>query len=393
MSAGLVISMKRTAALVIVFLLLAGFAGGLAYFQFAVKPNMIKGFIAGAPRPVPSVAVAEAKTETWQSRIAAIGTFRAVQGIDVAPQVGGVMRSIHFDSGQDVTKGQLLVQIDDSVEQADLKSNLATLRNAELALDRQQQLVTGGSTASANVDTALAARDSAAAAADRTRALIAQKALAAPFAGRLGLRKIDAGQYVQPGTSIVTLQQLDPIDVDFPVPEQELSRVAVGQPIEIVVDAFANRSFSGKVTSIDARVSIESRTILLRAQVANPKRDLRPGMFANVAVLVGEAKDVVTIPRTGVSYSLYGDTIYVVKPAPQDLATAQASPAPAAQPLIVERRVVKTGDTRGDRVAISDGVKSGERVVTEGQLKLQPNARVRIDDTAGLKAPHELPRQ
>ena len=393
MSAGPVISMKRTAALVIVFLLLAGFAGGLAYFQFAVKPNMIKGFIAGAPRPVPSVAVAEAKTETWQSRIAAIGTFRAVQGIDVAPQVGGVMRSIHFDSGQDVTKGQLLVQIDDSVEQADLKSNLATLRNAELALDRQQQLVTGGSTASANVDTALAARDSAAAAADRTRALIAQKALAAPFAGRLGLRKIDAGQYVQPGTSIVTLQQLDPIEVDFPVPEQEISRLTVGQPIEIVVDAFVNTSFSGKVTSIDARVSIESRTILLRAQVANPKRDLRPGMFANVAVLVGEAKDVVTIPRTGVSYSLYGDTIYVVKPAPQDLAAAQASPAPGAQPLIVERRVVKTGDTRGDRVAISDGVKSGERVVTEGQLKLQPNARVRIDDNAGLKAPHELPRQ
>ena len=393
MSAGPVISMKRTAALVIVFLLLAGFAGGLAYFQFAVKPNMIKGFIAGAPRPVPSVAVAEAKTETWQSRIAAIGTFRAVQGIDVAPQVGGVMRSIHFDSGQDVTKGQLLVQIDDSVEQADLKSNLATLRNAELALDRQQQLVTGGSTASANVDTALAARDSAAAAADRTRALIAQKALAAPFAGRLGLRKIDAGQYVQPGTSIVTLQQLDPIEVDFPVPEQEISRLTVGQPIEIVVDAFVNTSFSGKVTSIDARVSIESRTILLRAQVANPKRELRPGMFANVAVLVGEGKDVVTIPRTGVSYSLYGDTIYVVKPAPQDLAAAQASPAPGAQPLIVERRVVKTGDTRGDRVAISDGVKSGERVVTEGQLKLQPNARVRIDDTAGLKAPHELPRQ
>ena len=393
MSAGPVISMKRTAALVIVFLLLAGFAGGLAYFQFAVKPNMIKGFIAGAPRPVPSVAVAEAKTETWQSRIAAIGTFRAVQGIDVAPQVGGVMRSIHFDSGQDVTKGQLLVQIDDSVEQADLKSNLATLRNAELALDRQQQLVTGGSTASANVDTALAARDSAAAAADRTRALIAQKALAAPFAGRLGLRKIDAGQYVQPGTSIVTLQQLDPIEVDFPVPEQEISRLTVGQPIEIVVDAFVNTSFSGKVTSIDARVSIESRTILLRAQVANPKRELRPGMFANVAVLVGEGKDVVTIPRTGVSYSLYGDTIYVLKPAPQDLAAAQASPAPGAQPLIVERRVVKTGDTRGDRVAISDGVKSGERVVTEGQLKLQPNARVRIDDNAGLKAPHELPRQ
>ncbi|MDB5545189.1 MAG: efflux transporter, family, subunit, partial [Hyphomicrobiales bacterium] len=358
--------MKRSAAFVIVFILLAGLAGGLAYFQFSVKPQMIKGFIAGAPRPVPAIAAAEAKTETWQARIAAIGTFRAVQGIDVSPQVGGVVRSINFDSGQDAQKGQLLVQIDDSVEQADLKSNLATLRNAELALDRQRQLVTGGSTATANVDTALALRDSAAAAADRTRALIAQKALAAPFAGRLGLRKIDAGQYVQPGTSIVTLQQLDPIDVDFPVPEQEIARVTVGQPIEIVVDAFGNKTFSGKVTSIDARVSIESRTIIVRAQVGNQKRELRPGMFANVSVLVGEGRQVVTVPRTAVSYSLYGDTIYVVKPAPQDSGAAQAASAPADQALVVERRVVKTGDSRGDRVAIVDGLKSGERIVTEG---------------------------
>jgi membrane fusion protein (multidrug efflux system) len=388
-----VISMKRSAAFVIVFILLAGLAGGLAYFQFSVKPQMIKGFIAGAPRPVPAIAAADTKTETWQARISAIGTFRAVQGIDVSPQVGGVVRSINFDSGQDVQKGQLLVQIDDSVEQADLKSNLATLRNAELALDRQRQLVTGGSTATANVDTALALRDSAAAAADRTRALIAQKALAAPFAGRLGLRKIDAGQYVQPGTSIVTLQQLDPIDVDFPVPEQEIARVTVGQPIEIVVDAFGNKTFSGKVTSIDARVSIESRTIIVRAQVGNPKRDLRPGMFANVSVLVGEGREVVTAPRTAVSYSLYGDTVYVVKPAPQEPGSAQAASAPSDQALIVERRVVKTGDTRGDRVAIVEGLKAGERIVTEGQLKLQPNARVRIDDNAGLKSPQELPRQ
>ncbi len=383
--------MKRAVALTIVFLVLAGLAGGLAFFQFSVKPQMIKGFIAAAPRPVPAVAVADVRTETWQARIAAIGTFRAVQGIDIAPQVGGVVRSIQIESGQDVTKGQLLVQIDDSVEQADLKSNLATLKNAELALERQRQLVTGGSTATANVDSALAARDSAAAAADRTRALIAQKALIAPFAGRLGLRRIDMGQYVSPGTSIITLQQLDPIDVDFPVPEQDIGRVSVGQAIEIAVDAFPGKIFAGKVTSIDARVSIEARTIVLRAQVGNPERELRPGMFANVSVLVGTGRDLVTVPRTGVSYSLYGDTVYVVKPAPVDAGAAQA--APAEQALIVERRVVKTGDTRGDRVAISSGLAAGDTIVTEGQLKLQPNARVRIDANAGLKAPQNLPRQ
>ncbi len=385
--------MKRRTAFVTVSIVLGVLIVGLSAFQFIVKPQMIKGFIANAPRPVPAVAVADAKTENWQARIAAIGTFRAVQGIDVSPQVGGVVRTINFESGQDVQKGQLLVQIDDSVEQADLKSNLATLRNAELALERQRQLITGGSTATAQVDSALAARDSAAAAADRTRALIAQKALAAPFAGRLGLRKIDAGQYIQPGTSIVTLQQLDPIDVDFPVPEQDISRVAVGQPLEISVDAFESKVFLGKVTSVDARVSIEARTILVRAQVGNPNGELRPGMFANVALLVGKGVDVVTLPRTSVTYSLYGDTVFVVKPAPAPAGTAQAAPTPADQPLIVERRVVKTGDTRGDRVSIVDGVAAGERIVTEGQLKLQPNARVRIDEAGGLKAPTSLPRQ
>ena len=385
--------MKRRTAFVTMSIVLGVLIVGLSVFQFVVKPQMIKGFIANAPRPVPAVAVADAKTENWQSRIAAIGTFRAVQGIDVSPQVGGVVRSINFESGQDVQKGQLLVQIDDSVEQADLKSNLATLRNAELALERQRQLIAGGSTATAQVDSALAARDSAAAAADRTRALIAQKALTAPFSGRLGLRKIDAGQYVQPGTSIVTLQQLDPIEVDFPVPEQDISRVAVGQPLEISVDAFEGKIFSGKVTSIDARVSIEARTILVRGQVGNADGELRPGMFANVALLVGKGVDVVTLPRTSVTYSLYGDTVFVVKPAPTPAGSAQAASAPADQPLVVERRVVKVGDTRGDRVSIAEGVAAGERIVTEGQLKLQPNARVRIDEAGGLKAPTSLPRQ
>ena len=385
--------MKRNFALVLVLVALAGLTGALAWFQFVVKPQMFKGFISAAPRPVPAVAVAEAKLENWQSRISAIGTFRAVQGIDISPQVGGVVRAINFESGQDVQRGQLLIQIDDSVEQADLKSNLATLRNVELALERQRQLVAGGSTATANVDSALAARDSAAAAADRTRALIAQKALTAPFSGRLGLRRIDAGQYVSPGTSIVTLQQLDPIYVDFPVTEQDIGRVAVGQSIEIGVDAFAGRVFKGKVTSIDARVSIEARTILLRAQVDNAGGELRPGMFANVSVLVGTGRDVVTIPRTGVSYSLYGDTAFVVKPASPPAGAAQASSAPADQPLFVERRVLRIGDTRGDQVAVLDGLAPGDKIVTEGQLKLQNGARVRIDNESGLKPLQETPRQ
>ena len=386
--------MRRFLAFTLVFVGLAVLAGGLGYFQFVVKPEMIKGFISKAPPPVATVAVTEAKAEQWTARIPAIGTFRAVQGIDVAPQVGGVIRAFHFESGQDVEKGTLLVEMDDAVEQADLKSNLATLKNAEFALDRQRQLITGGSTARSTLDAAQAQRDSAAAAVDRTRALISQKALTAPFSGRVGLRKIDIGQYVSPGTSIVTLQQLDPIFVDFPIPEQSIADLAIGQAVDVVVDAWPDQVFNGKVASIDARVAPETRNVLVRAEVENKDKRLRPGMFANVGVLAGKAQSVVTLPRTGVTFSLYGDSAFVVKPAPAQPGAAQAAAAPADQPLVVERRVVKVGDARGDRVAVLSGLEAGEKVVSEGQLKLMPGARVRVDNALALPAAlNPRPRQ
>ena len=383
--------MRRFLILTFVFLLLAGLAGGLGYFQFFVKPEMIKGFIAKAPPPVATVAVTEAKKEEWVERIQAVGTFRAVQGIELAPQIGGVIRAFHFDSGQEVAKGTLLVELDDSVEQADLKSNLATLKNADMALDRQRQLITGGSTSRSTLDAAEAARDQASAAVERTRALIAQKALVAPFAGRIGLRRADIGQYVSPGTGIASLQQLDPIYVDFPVPEQAIAELATGQVVEVSVDAWPDQPFMGKVISLDARVSAETRNLVVRAEVKNADKRLKPGMFANVAVLVGKAQSLVTLPRTGVTYSLYGDSVYVVKPAPVAAGSAQAAPA---DQMIVERRSVKLGDARGARVSILSGLEPGEQVVSEGQSKLMAGARVRVDNSLALPASlNPLPRQ
>ena len=385
--------MRRFLIFTFVFLLLAGLAGGLGYFQFMVKPEIIKGFIAKAPPPVATVAITEAKKEEWVERIPAVGTFRAVQGIELAPQIGGVIRAFHFDSGQEVAKGTLLVEIDDTVEQADLKSNLATLKNADMALDRQRQLITGGSTSRSTLDAAEAARDQASAAVERTRALIAQKALSAPFAGRIGLRRADIGQYVSPGTGIASLQQLDPIYVDFPIPEQAIAELATGQVVEVTVDAWPDQPFSGKVISLDARVSAETRNLVVRAEVRNADKRLRPGMFANVAVLVGKAQSLVTLPRTGVTYSLYGDSVYVVKPAPAAAGAAQASPAPADQ-MIVERRAVKLGASRGARVSILSGLEPGEQVVSEGQSKLMAGARVRVDNSLALPASiNPLPRQ
>jgi membrane fusion protein (multidrug efflux system) len=312
--------------------------------------------------------------------------------VDVAPQVGGVVREIKFESSQDVRQGLPLVQIDDSTEQADLKSNDAALKNADVSLQRQRQLITGGNTPQANLDAALATRDQAAAATERTRAIIAQKAIVAPFAGRLGIRRIDVGQYVSPGTSLVTLQQLDPIYVDFSLPEQNIADLKPGQTIETSVDAYPATTFAGKIKFVDARVSADTRNVLVRGEIANPQKKLLPGMFANVNVLAGAPKEVVTLPRTSITYSLYGDSVYVLSPAPPKAGEAQAA-ASSNQLFAIERRFVRTGDTREDRVAINEGIKPGELVVSEGQIKLQPNARVRIDPNAGLQPQNPRPRE
>jgi membrane fusion protein, multidrug efflux system len=375
--------MKRAIVLTVVFLFFAGLTAGLAWFHFVYKPEMIRGFIAAAPQPVSSVAAGEAREEQWQPRAPAIGTFRAVQGVDVAPQVGGVIVEIGFESGQNVKQGGALVQIDDTVEQADLKSNQAALKNAELALERQRALVGSAATTKANLDAALTARDQASAQVDRTRALIAQKRIVAPFSGRLGLRRVDVGQYVSPGTVLVTLQNLDPMFIDFPMPEQRLGQLKAGQVIEVEVDAYPGEVFTGKIGSIDARVSAETRNIIVRGEIENRQDKLRPGMFGNVSVLMGGARNVVAVPRTAVSFSLYGDSVYVV--APDEKAGGDA--------LRADRRFVRTGETRGDKIAIVEGLKPGERVVTEGQIRLQPGARVKIGTGALAGAPSVLPRE
>jgi membrane fusion protein (multidrug efflux system) len=390
---------KRFLAFVFVLVLLCGLIGGISYFQFLVKPQMIKTIIGNMKPPVSSVAVAQAQPESWIRRIPAIGTFKAVQGIDVAPQVGGVVQSIRFESGQEVAKGTLLVEIDSSTEQADLKSGMAQMKNADLALNRQQELISGGNTSRSSVDAAQATRDVAAASVDRAKAIIAQKTLMAPFPGRLGIRKVDVGQYVSPGTPLVTLTQLDPIFVDFPVPEQALSAVAAGQQVEAAVDGFPNDTFKGTIRSLDSRVSQDSRSATVRAEIRNPDKRLLPGMFASIAVLAGAPREVVTVPKTAVTFSLYGDSVYVVKPAPKPdtpgAAQAAASDAPLDPnaDLVVERRFVRTGETRSERLEVLEGLKAGDTVVAQGQIKLMPDAHVKIDPNGGLPARNPLPRQ
>jgi RND family efflux transporter MFP subunit len=281
------------------------------------------------------------------------------------------------------------VKLDDAVEQADLKSGQAQLRLAELELARQQELLGRKNTSQTIFDTARANRDTAAAVVDRVKAIIQQKSIKAAFGGRLGIRNVDLGQYVSPGAAMVTLQRLSPIYVDFPVPEQELDKLTVGKIVEVTVDSETGKRFEGEVESIDAKVNQATRNVLVRARIENRDARLLPGMFANVNVVSGEAREVVTLPRTAVTYSLYGDSIYVVVDAPEEkAATGQEK---QDKKLIVDRRFVRVGEARGDRISILEGVKAGEQVVIAGQLKLRPQAHVVVDNSNTLKPPVKRP--
>lgn len=366
--------------------------GGLAWFNFSFKPNMIKGILSSQVPPPATVTSEAARAEKWVELLPSIGTLISSHGVDMTSQIAGIVTEVYLESGADASRGSSLVQLDVAVETADLASAKATLQEAEVAFQRQEDLIAKRVTSEANLDTARAKRDTAMAAMKKIEAVIAQKTIKAPVSGRLGIRKVERGQYVSPGMVLVTLQQLDPIRVDFPMPEQLISKLRVGQKLEVTVDTFPGEVFKGEIESLDARVAQDTRTLLVRGSLPNGTRKLLPGMFANVVVLAGEPRDVVTVPRTAVTYSLYGDSVYAVKQVASE--AAKADDKAAAEPkLVADRRFVKTGEAREDRVVILSGVAVDEHVVTTGQLKLNPGAAIRIDNTQPLSRPEERPKQ
>jgi membrane fusion protein (multidrug efflux system) len=369
--------------------------GGLAWFNFAFKPNMIKTIMSSQVPPPSTITTEPARTEKWVEQLTSIGTLISSHGVDIASQVAGIVTDVYLESGQDAERGTNLVQLDIAVELADLASSKATLQEAEVAFQRQTDLIAKRVTSEATLDTARAKRDTALAGTKKIEAVIAQKTIKAPMSGRLGIRKVERGQYVSPGMMLVTMQALDPMRVDFPMPEQTIGKLRVGQDIEITVDAFPGVVFKGKIESLDARVAQDTRTLLVRGSLPNPQRKLLPGMFANVVVMAGNPREVVTVPRTAVTYSLYGDSIYVVKAAPagQQEGGGVAAPAGGEPKLTAERRFVKTGQARDDRVAVTSGIATGEEVVTTGTLKLNPGAAIRIDNAQPLARPEERPKQ
>jgi membrane fusion protein (multidrug efflux system) len=380
---------------VIAAIVVALFLGGVGYFNLVFKPAMIKEFIGKMAPPPVTVTAMRAGEKEWVDKVQSIGTLIAIKGVDVAPEVGGIVKDYFFDSGQDVEKDAKLVALDTSVEETDLVRNKAILLEANADLLRQESLVKGRIVSQAVVDTTVSKRDTAAAQVQRMEALIAQKNIKAPFAGRLGLRRVEKGQYIKPGDRLVWLQALDPIWIDFPVPEGDLGRLKPGAKIELTVSAYPGQVFKGEIEAFDARVAEESRTLTVRGRLPNADHKLLPGMFANVAVLEGKPKQLVTVPRTAVTYGLYGDSIWVAKempPEPEKTASAGDGAVPAPR-LVADRRFVRVGATQGDEVSILEGIKVGDEVITSGQLKLHPDTAITIDNSKPLTPQAERPKQ
>lgn len=370
--------LRRIIYLFLVLIIFGGLAGAIAYYAFDFKPKMIAGFIMSAPKPVETISAEEARQDNWEPEVSAIGSLTAVNGIEVAPQVGGIVREILFDSGDLVKKGQKLFQLDTDTEDADLKNFRVQLTNAETELDRQQKLLDKGFASRAAYDTAKVLRDRMQAEIERTEALIAQKSIYAPWDGRLGLRDVATGKYVAPGQNMIWLQTVDPIYVDFTVTENDFGRIKVGQKVKAKFSAYPTDTFNGEVFTTDARVSEASRMITVRGKLENPDGRLVPGMYSDVKVIVGQAAPVVTIPQSAVTYSLYGDSVFAVVKA------KDADPNAKEPDLEIERRFVKLGLVRDGRVNVVEGIKPGDQIVIAGQNKIDQGSKVRIDNSIAL---------
>lgn len=371
---------RRILYFLLVTLVLGGLAGGISWYAFDFKPKFLAEVILGSPQPPQTIAAEAARTDSWQPQVAGIGTLAASEGIDITPQVGGVVKEINFDSGQDVTAGQLLVKLNTEQEEADLRSFEAQLLNAQTDLQRREGLAEKGLAPQAEISLLRSRRDSLQANVDRVKAVIAQKSIYAPWDGHVGLREISIGSYVAQGQKIVWLQKVDPVYADFSVTEADFGRIAMGQKVTARFNAWPDATFAGAIVTTDARMSGDSRMITVRARIANPEYKLLPGMYANVLVDSGTPQTVVTVPQTAVTFSLYGDNVFVVVPA------AKLDPKAKPEELAIERRFVKAGEARDGRIAIVDGVKPGDQVVVAGQNKIDQGSKVVINNSVALKA-------
>jgi len=347
--------------------------GGLVGFNM-FKAYKIREFMAAAPVPTATVTAMKADFQSWQPRLTAVGTLRAVRGVDVTTEIAGLVRNMNVKSGQDVKSGDVLAQLNAESDIALLRSLEAAAELAGTVYERDKQLLEAEVISKAQVDADAADVKVKRAQVAQQAALVEKKTLRAPFAGKVGITTVNPGQYLNPGDKLVTLQAIDPIYVDFSLPQQQLPMVSIGQSVTLVADAYKGQTFVGKISAINPKIDQNTRNVQVEAIVPNAKRLLLPGMFASVNVDSGGEQRYLTLPQTAITYNPYGDTVFVVKPSDKKDAKGNAM-------LVAQQVFVTTGATRGDQVAIVKGIEAGTDVVTSGQVKLKNGSPIAIDNT------------
>ena len=367
---------------IIVGLLLAALVGGFVWFNY-FRGQMIAQFFANNRPPPTSVSISEAKSEVIPNLLTAVGDLAAVHQVNVTSDVSGRITDIMFTAGASVKAGNPLVQLFDAPDQGDLASFKAQATVAQLSLDRAKQLASRQFGPQATVDSAQAAFDQANAGIAKTEAIISQKMVRAPFDGELGVRHVEVGQFLTAGTQIVTLTDLSQLYANFTVTEKDSAALKVGQTVRIAVDAYPGRTFEGKITAIEPQIATDTRNIRVQATLDNPEHILKPGMFATTTVVLPDKPPVVTVPETAVDYTLYGDSVFLI---------TEKKEADGKTSLTAVRTFVRTGNRVEGRAEILSGLKSGDRVVAVGQLKLQSGAAVAISTDPQPSIPANPPR-
>ncbi|NKQ11902.1 efflux RND transporter periplasmic adaptor subunit [Pseudomonas sp. SST3] len=360
----------------------------LAALKFNSIYSQIQQF--NAPKPPISVEVTESSRQPWQSRLPAIGTLTASQGIDLSVEIAGTISDVQFRSGEKILKGQPVVLLDSEIEQASLAAAQADLHLAKVEFERARSLVDRQAISRSEFDRLNAESQKAAATVAQLKASLAKKRILAPFSGTIGINQVDVGDFVAAGTPIATLQDLSTLFVDFYLAEQQVPLLAIGQPVRIQVAAFPDEYFEGRIVALNPKVETTTRNVQVRAELANPGERLLPGMFADLQVLLPSEEPRVVVPETAITYTLYGNSVLVVKEgqAPEPAEGTEQAPEASGQNepyLVVERRFVETGERRDGQVVILEGLEAGEQVVIAGQLKLDAGAHVAIAEKRTLK--------
>jgi membrane fusion protein (multidrug efflux system) len=346
------------------------FGGIFGYKTFTGK--MMAKYMFSGKAPAITVSTAKVGSLSWQAKIKSIGSLKAVSGSDLAAEVGGLVETVDFNSGEDAKAGQVLARLNAKPELAQLRSLKILVELARTVYQRDQKQFEVKAISQAVLDADAADLSNKQAQLEQQKAVIAKKIIKAPFDGKLGISMVNPGQYLNPGDKIVTLQSLDSVYVDFYLPQQDVSRISLGQPVEVSIDAYPDKIFSGKITAISSKVDMDTRNILVEALIDNSKHQLLPGMYASVEVLSGKPQNYLTVPQTAITFNPYGETVFLVQSKEGGEAEKSA--------MTVKEKFVVVGEARGDQIAVLSGLNEGDTVVTSGQIKLKNGSGIIVNN-------------